>query len=126
MQSRDTKYPLCLCIFCVFFFPLFLFVSVIFTYVSTLPASVSIDFVLRMKSELTGITPEILAANNARSFREVWPRFATWLAEIGGEEVLADGAGAGGKGGGLVLAAHNAGFDHNFLIAELSRGGFNR
>lgn len=29
-------------------------------------------------------------------------------------------------GGGVVLVAHNAKFDHSFLSAELTRGGFNR
>eukprot|EP00903_Cladosiphon_okamuranus_P021747 g19995.t1 len=71
--------------------------------------------------EMTGITPAVLAANKARSFRDVWQDFAGWLAGIRGEEK------AGGRGdGGVVLVAHNANFDHKFLLAEQSRGGFDK
>lgn len=72
---------------------------------------------LLRRADLTGITPQILEANNARSFPEVWPLFASWLREIDAEV-------AGGRG--LVLVAHNAKFDNNFLAEELARGGFDR
>lgn len=72
-------------------------------------------------AEMTGITPAVLAANNARVFREVWQDFASWLSAIRGEEE------AGGRGnGGVVLVAHNAKFDHKFLLAEQLRGGFDK
>ncbi|CAN0535342.1 unnamed protein product, partial [Ectocarpus sp. 8 AP-2014] len=58
-----------------------------------------------LRTEITGITPEILAANGARPFPQVWPEFAAWL------------SGAGG----VVFVAHNAQFDHKFLKEELSR-----
>ncbi|CAM9539187.1 unnamed protein product [Scytosiphon promiscuus] len=70
--------------------------------------------------KLTGITPRILAANNARPFREVWPRFASWLRAVAAK------GGQGHGGGGVVLAAHNARFDRNFLVEEVSRAGFDR
>ncbi|CAN0375745.1 unnamed protein product, partial [Pylaiella littoralis] len=60
--------------------------------------------------ELTGITPRVLAKNNARPFREVWPRFKSWLATVAVE-----------VGGGIVLAAHNATFDRGFLHEEIHR-----
>lgn len=70
---------------------------------------------------MTGITPALLAANNARVFREVWEDFASWLSRISGEEQ------AGGKSnGGVVFVAHNANFDHKFLVAEQARGGFDK
>ncbi|CAM9697670.1 unnamed protein product [Scytosiphon promiscuus] len=71
--------------------------------------------------DLTGITPEILAANKARPFREVWPQFAAWVSEIGARE-KAEGRGDGG----VVMIAHNAKFDHKFLVQEQSRSGFDR
>lgn len=70
--------------------------------------------------ELTEISPEVLVANNARPFREVWPRFVAWLilTSIGVEW-------DGDKGcGGIVLAAHNAKFDIGFLLHEVARAGF--
>lgn len=67
---------------------------------------------------MTGITtPQIREANDARSSPGVWPLFASWLKEV-------DADVAGGRG--LVLATHNAKFDHNFLADELARGGFDR
>lgn len=74
-----------------------------------------------MGAELTGISPEVLAANNARAFHRVWPEFASWLAEIGVEEEA-----EGRSNGGVVLVAHNAKFDHKFLVEEQQRGGFDR
>ena len=70
---------------------------------------------------LTGITREVLAANNARAFPEVWQAFASWLLEISGEEQA-----EGRSSGGIVLVAHNANFDHKFLQAEQLRGGFDK
>lgn len=70
---------------------------------------------------MTGITPEILTANNARVFREVWPEFASWLSKISAEEQA-----EGRSSGGVVLVAHNARFDHNFLLAEQLRAGFDK
>ncbi|CAM9304219.1 unnamed protein product, partial [Ectocarpus sp. 12 AP-2014] len=71
--------------------------------------------------EITGITPEILAANGARPFPQVWPEFAAWLSGVVAEE-QAEGRGEGG----VVFVAHNAQFDHKFLTEELSRCGFSR
>lgn len=72
-------------------------------------------------AELTGISPEVLSDNNARVFREVWQDFASWLSEISVEEEA-----EGRSNGGVVLVAHNAKFDHKFLAAEQSRGGFDK
>ncbi|CAM9655915.1 unnamed protein product [Ectocarpus fasciculatus] len=71
--------------------------------------------------EITGITPEILAANGARPFPEVWPKFAEWLSGVVAEE---QGQGRGESG--VVFVAHNAQFDYRFLKEELSRCGFSR
>lgn len=73
---------------------------------------------------LTGITPEILAANGARSFREVWPLFAQWLSEVQAD--VEEASGEGEEAGGVVLVAHNANFDNRFLVQEQERGGFDR
>lgn len=72
------------------------------------------------RAELTGVTPQILAANNALTFREVWPQFASWLTGVSAEAVEAGGD------SGVVLVAHNAKFDHKFLVEEQARGGFDR
>lgn len=70
---------------------------------------------------MTGITPAVLAANNARGFREVWQDFALWLSGISGEAEA-----EGRSNGDVVLVAHNANFDHKFLLAEQLRGGFDK
>lgn len=70
---------------------------------------------------MTGITHEVLVANKARAFREVWQEFASWLSDITAEEEA-----EGRSNGGVVLVAHNAKFDHKFLVAEQSRGGFDK
>lgn len=79
-------------------------------------------FALFKLSALTGINHRVLAENNAQCFREVWPRFAEWLTAIGGQEE----GDAGETGGGYVLIAHNAAFDHKFLVEEQARGGFDK
>ncbi|CAN0316193.1 unnamed protein product, partial [Hapterophycus canaliculatus] len=72
-------------------------------------------------SDLTGITPEVLAANKAKPFHEVWPEFAAWVSEMATREK------AEGRGDGrVVLLAHNANFDHKFVVHEQSRGGFDK
>ncbi|CAN0150927.1 unnamed protein product [Ectocarpus sp. 6 AP-2014] len=71
--------------------------------------------------EITGITPEILAANGARPFPQVWPEFAAWLSGVVAEEQA-----EGRSEGGVVFVAHNAQFDHKFLKEEVSRCGFSR
>lgn len=68
---------------------------------------------------LTGITPEVLIGE--RTFREVWPEFSKWLSEIGMEQK------EGGRSNGeIVLVAHNARFERDFLEAEQERCGFSR
>ena len=90
-------------------------------------------------AELTGITPQVLAANHALPFRDVWAQFALWLSEVaaeaeaeGADEAGSEGGegvegGDGGSGsGGVVFVAHNAKFDHKFLMEEQERGGFDK
>lgn len=70
-------------------------------------------------AELTGITKSVLRANKARPFHEVWTGFASWieaLVRVGGNF----------EGRGVVLAAHNARFDREFLVREMTRAGFER
>lgn len=101
--------------------------------------SVMLDFLVASLSDrfrlsdLTGITPEVLEANSAEIFVDVWPRFLRWLTELdaadeGGGVPRAHGPSnpEGSVGMSLVFAAHNAKFDFRFILAELERGGIDR
>eukprot|EP00904_Undaria_pinnatifida_P013739 jgi/Undpi1/9496/HiC_scaffold_27.g11952.m1 len=103
-----------------------------------MPSSVSY-LASRLHIQLTGITPQVLAANHALPFRDVWAQFALWLSEVaaeaeaeGADEAGSEGGegvegGDGGSGsGGVVFVAHNAKFDHKFLMEEQERGGFDK
>ncbi|CAM9422580.1 unnamed protein product [Choristocarpus tenellus] len=84
-----------------------------------------------MIQSLTGITTDLLVANNAQPFREVWPQFTDWLSGLGTGRGGRDRDGDGGQGerdfmGGIVLLAHNARFDHSFMKEELQRADFGR
>lgn len=85
-------------------------------------------FSFAVSADITRITPQLLAENGARPFREVWPRFTSWLAAVAAE---GSGGGGGGDdddevGGGVVLAAHKANFDRNFLAKEVARAKLDR
>jgi len=62
-------------------------------------------------TEITGISNESLFRARARKFEEVWPDFVRWVNAV-----------RGGKP--VVLVAHNAGFDHKFVMFDLKRGGW--
>jgi len=62
-------------------------------------------------TEITGISNESLFRARARRSEEVWPDFVRWVNAV-----------RGGKP--VVLVAHNAGFDHKFVMFDLKRGGW--
>lgn len=62
-------------------------------------------------TQITGISNELLFRARARRFEEVWPDFVRWVNAV-----------RGGKP--VVLVAHNAGFDHKFVMFDLKRGGW--
>ncbi|GAB5033391.1 atp-dependent dna helicase [Nannochloropsis oceanica] len=62
-------------------------------------------------TEITGISNESLFRARAKKFEEVWPEFVEWVNVVRGKK-------------SVMLVAHNAGFDHKFVMFDLKRGGW--